>query len=168
MAQNEKHDNYKVPYLTPKGRLIQLNVPEFPDDDDLRRQLADLDSRPKWAQAYLDGVYAEYRERDNRRRSDISADAIGTEGADHFAAAQPDHAETVESGLTVELLLGSLPKRKREVVELHVLQGYRFTEIANDLTASGKRISSDGVRKLCRRALDDLRKIIEQNPERYI
>lgn len=168
MAHKDKKDNFRVPYRTPEGNIIKLLVPEFPNDAQLRRQLADPDSRPEWARVYLDGVYSEYREWDNRRRSDISADAIGTEGADHFAAAQPDYTETVESGLMVELLLGSLPKRKREVLELHVLRGDRFTEIAKDLTAAGDKISSDGVRKLCRRTLDELRQQIEQNPDRYI
>lgn len=168
MVQNDKHDNYKVPYLTPAGNIIQLEVPGFPNDAQLRRQLADPDSRPEWARVYLDGVYAEYRQWDNRRRTDISADAGGDAGADYFEAAQPDHAETVESGLTVELLLGSLPERKREVLELHVLHGDKFTEIAKDLTAAGHKISADGVRKLCRRTLAELREKLEQTPDRYL
>lgn len=168
MAQNDKQDNFKVPYLTPKGRLIRLEVPGFPDDAQLRCQLADLDERPAWAQAYLDGIYAEYRQWDNRRRTDISADEVGDEGADYFEDDQPDHAETVESGFMVELLLGALPERKREVLELHVLRGDRFTEIAKDLTAAGHKISADGLRKLCRRTLDELRQKIEQDPDRYL
>ncbi|WP_277035139.1 RNA polymerase sigma factor [Propionimicrobium lymphophilum] len=168
MAQQVNNGNFRVPYLTPKGQLIQLEVPDLPDDAQLRDQLADIDNRPQWAQAYLDDVYAEYRQWDNRRRSDISADAVGDEGADHFEDDQPYVADTVESGFTVELLLGALPERKREVLELHVLRGDRFTEIAADLTAAGRKISADGVRKLCRRALDELRQRIEQDPDRYL
>lgn len=168
MAQNDKHDNFKVPYLTPAGKIIQLEVPGFPDDAQLRDQLADMDSRPQWAQAYLDNVYAEYRQWDNRRRTDISADAVGDEGPDYFKNEQPDFTEAFEASFTVELLLGALPEHKREVLELHVLRGDKFTEIAKDLTAAGHKISADGVRKLCRRTLDELRQKIEQDPDRYL
>ncbi|MDU1521585.1 MAG: hypothetical protein E6905_03910, partial [Actinomyces sp.] len=61
------NNQFSVPYLTPRGNLIDLPVPDLPDSEELRAQLRDPASRPKWACAYLDDVYAEYRLWDNRR-----------------------------------------------------------------------------------------------------
>lgn len=71
------NNQFTVPYLTPRGNTIDLPVPDLPDSEKLRVQLRDPASRPTWARAYLDDVYAEYRELDNRRRSDISVDQPG-------------------------------------------------------------------------------------------
>ena len=145
---------FTVPYLTPRGNTIDLPVPDLPDSEELRAQLRDPASRPKWARAYLDDVYAEYRELDNRRRSDISVDQPGHGdddergglGADYFASDDPDFTEQVEAN-----------------IELHVLHGDRFTEIAADKTGAGQPTSADAVRKAVSRGLAQLRKTLTES-----
>lgn len=132
MAFNKQ---FTVPYLTPRGNTIDLPVPDLPDSEELRAQLLEPASRPKWAHGYLDDVYAEYRELDNRRRSDISVDQPGHGdddergglGADYFASDDPDFTEQVEANLAVVELLSPLTATQREYIELHVLRGDRFT-----------------------------------------
>lgn len=164
------NNQFSVPYLTPRGNTIDLPLPDLPDSEELRAQLRDPASRPKWALAYLDDVYAEYREQDNRRRSDISADQPGHgdddhggKGADYFASDDPDFTEQVEANLTVVELLSPLAATQREYIELHVLQGDRFTEIAADKTAAGQPTSADAVRKAVSRGLAQLRKTLTES-----
>ncbi len=164
-------NQFTVPYLTPRGNTIDLPVPDLPDSEELRAQLCDLASRPKWARAYLDDVYAEYRELDNRRRSDISADQPGHGdddergglGADYFASDDPDFTEHVEANLAVVELLSPLTATQREYIELHVLHGDRFTEIAADKTVAGQPTSADAVRKAVSRGLAQLRKTLTES-----
>ena len=162
---------FTVPYLTPRGNTIDLPVPDLPDSEELRAQLRDPASRPKWARAYLDDVYAEYRELDNRRRSDISVDQPGHGdddergglGADYFASDDPDFTEQVEANLAVVELLIPLTATQREYIELHVLHGDRFTEIAADKTGAGQPTSADAVRKAVSRGLAQLRKTLTES-----
>lgn len=63
-------NQFTIPYLTPRGNTIDLPVPDLPDSEELRAQLRDPASCPKWARAYFDDAYAEYRLWDNRRRQD--------------------------------------------------------------------------------------------------
>lgn len=165
------NNQFTVPYLTPRGNLIDLAVPDLPDSEELRAQLRDPASRPKWARAYLDDVYAEYRLWDNRRRSDISADQPGHGdndergglGADYFASDDPDFTEQVEANLAVVELLSPLTATQREYIELYVLRGDRFTEIAADKTAAGQPTSADAVRKAVSRGLAQLRKTLTES-----
>ncbi len=165
------NNQFSVPYLTPRGNLIDLPVPDLPDSEELRAQLRDPASRPKWACAYLDDVYAEYRELDNRRRSDISADQPshgddddhGGQGADFFASDDPDFTEQVEANLAVVELLSLLTATQREYIELHVLRGDRFTEIAADKTVAGQPTSADAVRKAISRGLAQLRRTLTES-----
>lgn len=149
---------FTVPYLTPRGKVIKLPVPDLPDSEELRALMLNVEARPEWAQAYLDEVYAEYRQQDNRRRTDVSADAVGAAGADYFAAPGPDLIDQLHDEETVIELLSSLPATQREYIELHVLHGDRFTEIAADKTAAGQPTSADAVRKAVSRGLAGLRK----------
>lgn len=165
------NNQFTVPYLTPRGNTIDLPVPDLPDSEELRAQLRDPASRPKWARAYLDDVYAEYREQDNRRRSDISADQhsrndgedCGGLGADYFASDDPDFTEQVEANLAVVELMSPLTATQREYIELHVLHGDRFTEIAAGKTAAGQPTSADAVRKAVSRGLAQLRKTLTES-----
>ncbi|MEA5648164.1 MAG: hypothetical protein R5N71_01585 [Cutibacterium granulosum] len=165
------NNQFSVPYLTPRGNLIDLPVPDLPDSEELRALLRDLASRPKWACAYLDDVYAEYRELDNRRRSDISVDQPGRNndeesgglGADYFASDDPDFTEQVEASLAVVELLSPLTATQREYIGLHVLRGDRFTEIAADKTAAGQSTSADAVRKAASRGLAQLRRTVTES-----
>ena len=165
------NNQFTVPYLTPRGNTIDLPVPDLPDSEELRAQLRDPASRPKWARAYLDDVYAEYRELDNRRRSDISVDQPGHSdndergglGADYFASDDPDFTEQVEDNLAVVELLSPLTAPQRAYIELHVLHGDRFTEIAADKTGAGQPTSADAVRKAVSRGLAQLRKTLTES-----
>lgn len=165
------NNQFSVPYLTPRGNTIDLPVPDLPDSEELRAQLRDPASRPKWARAYLDDVYAEYRELDNRRRSDISVDQPGRNndeeggglGADYFALDDPDFTEQVEANLAVVELLSPLTATQREYIELHVLHGDRFTEIATDKTGAGQPTSANAVRKAVSRGRTQLRKPLTES-----
>lgn len=149
---------FTVRYRTPRGRWIDLPVPQFPDDAGFRAQISDPQQRPKWAKAFLDETYREYRQDDNRRRSDVSVDAIGERGADYFQACQPGVEERVVDRQTTIELLSCLSERSRHFVELRVVRGDRFSEIAQDMTAAGQPTSPDAVRKVVKRALEQLRK----------
>lgn len=163
-------NQFTVPYLTPRGNTIDLPLSDLPDSEELRAQLRDPASRPQWACAYLDDMYAEYRELDNRRRSDISADQPGRGdddergglGADYFASDDPDFTEQVEADLAAVELLSPLTATQREYIELHVLRGDRFTEIAADKTVAGQLTSADAVRKAVSRGLAQLRKTLTE------
>ena len=165
------NNQFTVPYLTPRGNTIDLPVPDLPDSEKLRVQLRDPASRPTWARAYLDDVYAEYRELDNRRRSDISVDQPGHGdddergglGADYFASEDPDFTEQFEANLAVVELLSPLTATQREYIELHVLHGDWFTEIAADKTGAGQPTSADAVRKAVSRGLAQLRKTLTES-----
>ncbi|MGV0376125.1 hypothetical protein ACUY2P_11235 [Corynebacterium hadale] len=164
------NNQFTVPFLTPRGNTIDLPVTDLPDSEKLRAQLRDPASRPKWARTYLDDVYAEYRELDNRRRSDISVDqpGYGDEdkrgglGADFFASDDPDFTEKVEANLALVELLSPLTATQREYIELHVLRGDRFTEIAADKNAAGQPTSADAVRKAVSRGLAQLRRTLTE------
>lgn len=116
-------------------------------------------------------MYAEYRLLDSRRRSDISVDRPGHNddkegggaGADYFASDDPDFTEQVEANLTVVELLSPLTATQREYIELHVLHGDRFTEIAADKTAEGQPTSADAVRKAVSHGLSQLRKTLTES-----
>lgn len=164
------NNQFTVSYLTPRGNTIDLPVSDLPESEELRAQLRNPASRPKWARAYLDEVYAEYRELDNRRRSDISVDQPGhgddergALGADYFASDDPDFAEQVEANLAVVELLRPLTATQREYIKLHVLHGDRFTEIAADKTGAGQPTSADAVRKAVSRGLAQLRKPLTES-----
>ncbi|QQU99967.1 hypothetical protein I6I64_11765 [Corynebacterium amycolatum] len=115
-------------------------------------------------------MYAEYRELDNRRRSDISVDQRGHGddnergglGADYFASDDPSFTEKVEANFALVELLSPLTATQREYIELHVLRGDRFTEIAADKTAAGQPTSADAVRKAISRGLAQLRRTLTE------
>lgn len=67
-----------VNYTTPSGKQIKLRVPEVPNDPDARRFYLDEDNRADWVQDQLDSIYREYREADNRRRTNVSIDHGGS------------------------------------------------------------------------------------------
>lgn len=151
------NNQFTVPYLTPRGKVIKLPVPDLPDSEELHALMLNVEARPEWAQAYLDEVYAEYRQQDNRRRSDVSADAVGAAGADYFAAPVPQFIDQIHDEEIIIELLSSLTATQCEYIELHVLHDYRFTEIAADTAAAGQPTSADAVRKVVSRALARLR-----------
>lgn len=155
-----------VNYTTPSGKQIRLCVPELPNDPEARRFYLDEDKRPDWVQAHLDSIYREYRQADNRRRTDVSIDH-GDAGADFFAAPGIPMEEQVLSNLVVLDLLSDLTPQQAAFIELHAIDRDQYTQIAEDMTGKGQRISADAVRKTFSRGMAQLKKKILADPSGY-
>lgn len=136
---------------------MQVPLPGFPVDETLRAAITNLEHRPAWASAYVEEAYQEWRQDDNRRRTDASLE-IGNEGADHFASSRVAPDEQVTSEMVVAELLDTLPDHQREFIELIIIDGHSYVEAAELKTAAGEKTSPDAVRKTVKRALTQLRK----------
>lgn len=165
-STNPSVSDFTVDYLTPKGNVIKLTVPEFPNDPLMRALLADMDDRPEWARDYLDSIYTEHRERDNRRRTDRSGD-IGEEGMAYFAEPTTSFEDKIISQHAIVELCRDLTPLQRDYIELHVDYGYKFTQIAQKETEEGRATSADGVRKSVRRGFAQLKKKLLADPSGF-
>ena len=160
--------SFAVPYHTKHGNWIKLPLPpDFPANLELREQMASTDHREAWMMRYLDEVYAEYRSEDNRRRTDISADAMGDSGIDYFASTSPDPErvwlDADRKARLSAVLTDTLTSSQLEYVRMHVLENMSYPQIVAYKAAQGIVITPDVPRKQVERALRRLSKIIPKN-----
>ena len=149
-----------VKYVGARGKTINLQIDEFPNDFDLILQIQDDTYQPEWKTSYLDMIYKEQlnNRRNERYENRAYIDDFTYEDAKYFSSKEGCPEEVITDETVLKLLENLTPIQKKRV-QLVIIEGMSYTDVARL-----EEVDESAVRRSVKEGLKKLKNILNDRP----